>query len=149
MEYAENLIRTTEDHLRACENSLQSSQNELKEIDADITRFGGVKSTLESYGPALRGQLATTTQLLKKNMDLVNASLDMSVFLSTLAAKSETLTIHYTAHQFAKSILAIANLMGTTKLVTSSLTDQQGSIQKSLELISSTEVEPEDLEGMV
>ncbi|KIO28093.1 hypothetical protein M407DRAFT_231350 [Tulasnella calospora MUT 4182] len=146
IDYADKLINSAENNLHASETGLAEATAGLNNIDAELQRFTSLKATLDGYGPTLTAQVTLTTGLRTKTMQLVNISLDISVFLGTLAAKTETLDLNSTAQKFAESILTIGTLIGTTVVIKGTLMERPEDMQKTLMLIANSPVAAVDLD---
>lgn len=145
IDYANKLINSAENNLHACQMGLAEATAELDNINSELRRFTSLKATLDGYGPTLTAQVTLTTELRTKTLQLVNVSLDISIFLGTLAAKTETLNMNSTAQKFAEGILTIGTLIGTTIALKGTLMERPDDMQKTLELIASSPVAADDL----
>ena len=90
-----------------------------------------------------RGQALRT-----RTIDLTNAPLDVSLFVGTLAARSETLSTHHTAQEFAQGVLNFGKLMASDGRLNGLLVQQDpGALQATLDMIAQSEPENGQLIG--
>ena len=73
-------------------------------------------------------------------IDLTNASLDVSLFIGTLAAKSETFAIHHTAQEFARGVLSFGRLMVSEERLDGMMVQHDpGALQETLDMIAQSD----------
>ena len=69
-------------------------------------------------------------------MQLQNTSLDISLFLSGLVARSETIQTKYNAAQFAQGVIAVEQLLLTPTKVKGLIRDDAQKLESTMEMIA-------------
>ena len=133
---AEAVMRRAEGNKRECERRAQSARQALKRVIAEIESLETLGKTIRDQEGTLGESVLRTQGLCTSAIDLINASLDVSLFLAILAAKSETLEINHTAQEFARGVLSFAKVMVAEGKVQGLLLERDpGALQETLNMI--------------
>ncbi len=118
---------------------MREAENTLSNIRSEVNRFVQLHSSVESYKSDIQGTMRLAISLREKNMQLQNTSLDVSLFLGVLVAKSETVQTKFTAAQFAKAIIAVEQALVTSTKVKGLIRDAPDKLESTMELISQSD----------
>ena len=111
IEDAERTIASARQNALACEQSIQRAVAALRRINDQVERLNTLGGTVHDQQATLQTSVTHGQALRTRTIDLTNASLDVTLFVGTLAAKSETLAVHHTAQEFAQGVLNFGRLM--------------------------------------
>ena len=138
IESAERTVASAEQNVRSCEQSIQRAVVALQRINDEVARLNTLGNTVHAQEATLQASVTHGQALRTRTIDLTNASLDVSLFVGTLAAKSETLAVHHTAQEFAQGVLNFGRLIVSDKMLNGLLLVQQdpGALQETLDLIA-------------
>lgn len=118
---------------------MREAENTLSIIRSEVDRFVQLHSSVESYKSDIQGTMRLAISLREKNMQLQNTSLDVSLFLGVLVAKSETVQTKFTAAQFAKAIIAVEQALVTSTKVKGLIRDAPDKLESTMELIAQSD----------
>jgi chromosome segregation ATPase len=116
IDYANKLIQSCQNDLNTCQaalpedlNTCQAALREAKQaiskIDSEIAQYSQLQTSLNAYLPRLCELKKQADDLRQRNQETSNKSLDVSGFLSILAAKGEALHLGLTAQDFAQRVV--------------------------------------------
>jgi hypothetical protein len=144
IDYANKLIQSCQNDLQTCQNALREAEQAIENIEAEITQYGQLQTSLNAYLPRLRELKQQADDLRQRNQETCNKSLDVAGFLSILVAKGEALQLGLTAEDFAQRVLAIQKVLNG-KRPQGLMWDRPGQLQSTLEMIASSSVPALDL----
>ncbi|KAI9458446.1 hypothetical protein HD554DRAFT_2177331 [Boletus coccyginus] len=140
IEDAERTVANAERNARACEQSIQRAMAALQRINDEVARLDTLGNTVHTQETALQASVTHNQALRTRTINLTNASLDVSLFVGTLAARSETLSIHHTAREFAQAVLNFGRLMASDGRLNRLLVQQDpGALQATLDIIAQSD----------
>lgn len=128
---------------------MRDAQNTLSNISSEVNRFIQLHSNIDSYKQDIQGVMRAVIALREKNMQLQNTSLDLSLFLSGLVARSETIQTKFTAAQFAKAIISVEQLLITPTNVRGLIRDNPTKLESTMEMIAKSDAVAEAIEDMM
>ncbi|KAI0804811.1 hypothetical protein BC629DRAFT_1210925 [Irpex lacteus] len=137
--YANKLVESCQRNLARAQQDMREAENTLSNIRSEVDRFVQLHSSVESYKSDIQGTMRLAISLREKNMQLQNTSLDVSLFLGVLVAKSETVQTKFTAAQFAKAIIAIEQALVTSTKVKGLIRDTPDKLESTMELIAQSD----------
>ena len=142
IEDAGRTVASAERNARSCEQSIQRAIVALQRINDEVARLNTLGDTARAQEPTLQASVIHGQALRTRTIDLTNASLDVSLFVGTLAAKSETFAIHHTAQEFARGVLSFGRLMVSEGKLNGLLMERNpGALQETLDLIAQSDGE--------
>lgn len=142
IENAERTVASAEQNVRACQQSIQQAVAALQRISDEVARLNTLGDTVCAQEMTLQESVTHGQELRTRTLNLTNASLDVSLFVGTLAAKSETFAVHHTAQEFAQSILGFGRLMVTEGMLNGLLVQRDpGALQETLDMIAQSDSE--------
>jgi hypothetical protein len=137
IEDAERTVASAEQNVRECEQSIQRAMAALQRINDEVARLNTLGDTVRAQGTTLQASVTHGQALRTRTINLTNASLDVSLFVGTLAARSETFAFHHTAQQFAQGVLNFGRLMVSDGSLNGLLVQRNpAALQGTLDLIS-------------
>ena len=137
IEDAERTVASAEQNVRACQESIQRAVAALQRINDEVARLNTLGNTVHAQETTLQASVTHGQALRTRTIDLTNASLDVTLFVGTLAARSETLAVHHTAQEFAKGVLNFGRLMVSDGKMNGLLLQQDpGALQETLDMIA-------------
>lgn len=139
MRYANKLVESCQRNLARAQQDMREAENTLSIIRSEVDRFVQLHSSVESYKSDIQGTMRLAISLREKNMQLQNTSLDVSLFLGVLVAKSETVQTKFTAAQFAKAIIAVEQALVTSTKVKGLIRDAPDKLESTMELIAQSD----------
>lgn len=139
MRYANKLVESCQRNLARAQQDMREAENTLSNIRSEVNRFVQLHSSVESYKSDIQGTMRLAISLREKNMQLQNTSLDVSLFLGVLVAKSETVQTKFTAAQFAKAIIAVEQALVTSTKVKGLIRDAPDKLESTMELIAQSD----------
>lgn len=137
--YADELVASCQRNLERAQQDMQDAQNALNNIRSETDRFIQLHSSIDSYKSDVQGTMQLAISLREKNMHLQNTSLDISLYLGVLVAKSETMQTKFTAAQFAKAIIDVEQTLVTSTKVKGLIRDAPDRLEGTMELIARSE----------
>ncbi|KAI0804788.1 hypothetical protein BC629DRAFT_1733146 [Irpex lacteus] len=137
--YADELVASCQRNLERAQQDMQDAQNALTNIRSETDRFIQLHSSIDSYKSDVQGTMQLAISLREKNMHLQNTSLDISLYLGVLVAKSETMQTKFTAAQFAKAIIDVEQTLVTSTKVKGLIRDAPDRLEGTMELIARSE----------
>ncbi|KAG9311530.1 hypothetical protein JVU11DRAFT_7734 [Chiua virens] len=111
IEEAQRTVARAEQNVRECEQSILRAIAAVQQINDQVELLDTLGATVHTQDLTLQASVTHRQEIRTRTIDLANASLDVSLFVGTLAAKSETLAVHHTAQEFARSVLAFGSLV--------------------------------------
>lgn len=111
----------------------------LKRIDLEVARLDTLGGTIHAQETTLQASVAHGQELRTRTIDLTNASLDVTLFVGRLAAKSETLSVQHTAPEFAQGVLNFGKLMVPDGRLNGLLVKDPGALQETLDMIAQSD----------
>lgn len=139
MRYANKLVESCQRNLARAQQDMREAENTLSNIRSEVGRFVQLHSSVESYKSDIQSTMRLAISLREKNMQLQNMSLDISLFLGVLVAKSETVQTKFTAAQFAKAIIAVEQALVTSTKVKGLIRDAPDKLESTMELIAQSD----------
>jgi hypothetical protein len=121
----------------------------LSNIQAEVNRSYEIRSSVDLYKGDLQGVERQAIALRNKNMKLQNTSLDISLYLGGLVAKTETIETKYNAVQFAKAVIAVEQLLMTPTKIKGLFRDDAQQLDSTLEMIANSDVIADDLDDLM
>jgi hypothetical protein len=121
----------------------------LSDIQAEVKRSYEIRSSVDLYKGDLQGVERQAIALRNKNMELQNTSLDISLYLGGLVAKTETIETKYNAVQFAKAVIAVEQLLMTPTKVKGLFRDDAQQLDSTLEMIANSDMIADDLDDLM
>lgn len=142
IEDAERTVASATQNVWACEQSIQRAVAAIQRINSEVERLNILGDTVYVQEATLQESVTHGQALRIRTMDLTNASLDVSLFVGTLAAKSETFAVHHTAQEFAQSVLSFGRLTVSGGLLNGLLVQRDpGALQETLDMIAQSDSE--------
>ncbi|KAF8438908.1 hypothetical protein L210DRAFT_2234242 [Boletus edulis BED1] len=140
IENAERRVASAEQNAHACKQSIQRAVAALQRINGEVARLNSLGDTVYAQETTLQASVTHGQALRTRTIDLTNASLDVSLFVGTLAARSETLAVHHTAQEFAQGVLNFGRLMASDGRLNGLLVQHDpGVLQETLDMIAQSE----------
>ncbi|KAK7694432.1 hypothetical protein QCA50_001618 [Cerrena zonata] len=149
VDYANKLVESCQRNLERAQQDMRDAQNTLSNISSEVNRFIQLHSNIDSYKQDIQGVMRAVIALREKNMQLQNTSLDLSLFLSGLVARSETIQTKFTAAQFAKAIISVEQLLITPTNVRGLIRDNPTKLESTMEMIAKSDAVAEAIEDMM
>jgi len=149
MSYADKLIESAYRNLQTANNDIQAAESTLREVQNEIGRFDTLKTSISSYRGSLESTRTLAIALREKNLELTNKSLDISVYLGGLVARTETVQTKLTAAQFAKAILSIEQLLLTPTKAQGLIQDSPEQLESTMEIIARSDELPDVLDDLM
>ncbi|KAI0683166.1 hypothetical protein BC835DRAFT_1296841 [Cytidiella melzeri] len=147
--YADRLIQSCQRNLQQAQYDMQAAESTLSNIRSELNRFSYLQSSLDSYKGQLQGTMRLAITLRDKNMQLQNTSLDISLFLGGLVARTETIQTKLTPAQFAKAILAVEQLLVTPTRVAGLIQNDPQKLESTMEMIAKSDAVADDIDDMM
>ncbi|KIJ62950.1 hypothetical protein HYDPIDRAFT_41637 [Hydnomerulius pinastri MD-312] len=139
IEDAERIIASTRRNVEQCGESIRVANEALMRIDGEVDRLNNLRATVHGQEFTLSGSIAHGEELRTRTMELTNKSLDVSLYVGRLAAKSEMLRFNLTAQEFARGVLDFGRIMVSERRVRGVLVDNPGALQGTLEMIAQSD----------
>ncbi|KAN0086181.1 hypothetical protein V8E55_007315 [Tylopilus felleus] len=136
IEDAERTVASAEGNVRACEQSVRRAVAALERIHVELARLNTLGNTVHEQETTLQASVLRGQGLRTRTIDLTNASLDVTLFVGRLAAKSETLAVHHTAQEFAQGVLNFGKVMVSDGRLKGLLVQNPGALQATLDMIA-------------
>ncbi|KAK7444519.1 hypothetical protein VKT23_015197 [Stygiomarasmius scandens] len=149
MSYADKLIESAYRNLQTANNDIQAAESTLREVQNEIGRFDTLKTSINSYRGSLESTRTLAIALREKNLELTNKSLDISVYLGGLVARTETVQTKLTAAQFAKAILSVEQLLLTPTKAQGLIQDSPEQLESTMEIIARSDELPDVLDDLM
>lgn len=140
IEDAERIISTARQNVQQCEESIRNANAGLQRIQNELDRLQYLRKTVHNHDTALNEAVAHGERLRTKTIELTNKSLDISVYVGKLAAKTETLGLNFTAQDFARGVLDFREVMMSERRVSGLLENDPGALQETLEMIGRSDI---------
>ncbi|KAF8548699.1 hypothetical protein OG21DRAFT_698924 [Imleria badia] len=140
IEHAERTVANAQQNAWACEQSIQRAMAALQRINDQVARLNTLGDTVHAQETTLQTSVTHGQALRTRTLDLTNASLDVTLFVGTLAAKSETLAVHHTAQEFAQGVLNFGRVMVSDGRLNGLLVQQDpAALQGTLDMIAQSD----------
>ena len=137
---AERTVASAQQSARACEQSIQRAEAALHRINDQVARLNMLEDVVYVQETMLQSSVTHGQALRTCTLDLTNASMDVSLFVGALAAKSETLAVHHTAQDFAHGVLNFGRVMMSDGRLNGLLVQQDpGALQETLDMIAQSD----------
>ena len=142
------LIASSGDTMRASQDALQEAQADLQRIQDTLSKCQDLRGNLYGHQGRVLEQERLTCALRDQLNTVQNNSLDVSRYLSVLAAKSTTVQLELPAQQLAQKVLALQESMGVER-PRGLFWDRPQELQRTLEAIASSPVPAIDVGDMM
>ncbi|KAG8216621.1 hypothetical protein J3R82DRAFT_6809 [Butyriboletus roseoflavus] len=137
IEGAERMVTSATQNVQACEQSIQRAMTALQRIDDEVVLLNTLGDTVFAQETTLQESVTHGQALRMRTVNLTNASLDVSLFVGKLAARSETFAVHHTAQGFGQSVLSFGRLMMSEGMLNGLLVERDpGALQETLDMIA-------------
>lgn len=140
MSHDKKIIDSCKRNLEQAETDMRSANATLLSIGKDIKGFYQLCSSVASSEKEVQTVQGRAIALRNKNMELQNTSLDISLYLGSLVARTETIKINYNAAQFAKAVIAVEKLLVTPTKIEGLIRDDAQQLDSTLEMIAQSNV---------
>lgn len=131
------MVTSAQQNVQACEQSIQRAVAALQRINDQIVLLNTLGDTVFAQDTMLQESVTSGQALRARTVNLTNASLDVTLFVGKLAAKSETFAVHHTAQEFAQSVLSFGRLMMSEGTLNRLLIQRDpGALQETLDMIA-------------
>ncbi|EIN05301.1 hypothetical protein PUNSTDRAFT_128059 [Punctularia strigosozonata HHB-11173 SS5] len=147
--FANAMVQSTQANLSASTAGLASVEQSVQAVQAQLDQTRQLQAELDGFVPALRQLVSQTAALQEKDDQLMSSASDLSIFLGTLWATSETLPVDFTAQRFASQVLALGSVIGTDADLGKALTGDLQQLQTTLDLIAKSPITPLATTGMI
>lgn len=112
----------------------------LQQINSQVASLNALGDTVRAQETTLHASVSHGCALRTRTIDLTNASLDVTLFVGSLAAKSETFAVNHTAQEFAKGVLNFGRLMVSDGRLNGLLVERDpGALQETLDMIAQSD----------
>ncbi|KAL0572736.1 hypothetical protein V5O48_009236 [Marasmius crinis-equi] len=149
IKYADKLIESAQRNLTAASIDIQAAESTLNSVKTEINRFREIQSSVVSYRGTIESTRTQAIALQQKNLELTNRSLDISLYLGGLVARTETVKTKLTAAQFARAILSVEQLLVMPTQVKGILKDRPEELDSTMEMIARSDEVVDDIGDMM
>ena len=111
---AEEIINSAIENAEKCQESIARTEANLRRIDGEIQTLDSLGSSAHAEEGRLKEMASHSNGLRKQTNELTKASLDVTLFLGILAAKSESMPVHHTVQDFARGVRDFSEVLAST-----------------------------------
>jgi hypothetical protein len=129
----------------ASEALVTKATDAVNKTDGQLSELDSTMSTLDTFSPILTEVKQGVDRLRTQNTNVANHALETAGYLGKLAAKGETIQLSFTAKEYAQRILDLQQAMDL-KRPEGLLWDRPEELDKTLETIASSKVEPSKID---